>query len=115
MRMHYLDKNGKFATNAIAGQSTNMLRFDSIRPTLKYILEIGAQRGIALKAIRLNQRQVESEVVMASYTQPTKQTVRAYLERRSRDPKPPPSPAEIRRQLGWDLTTFPPVRPSRRA
>ena len=52
---------------------------------------------------------------MASYTQPTKQTVRAYLERRSRDPKPPPSPAEIRRQLGWDLTTFPPVRPSRRA
>jgi hypothetical protein len=52
---------------------------------------------------------------MASYTQPTKQTVRAYLERRSRDPKPPPSPDEIRRQLGWGLTTFPMPRGSSRS
>ena len=40
---------------------------------------------------------------MASFTQPSKQLVRAYLERRSRDPKPPPTPEEIRRQLGWGL------------
>ena len=40
---------------------------------------------------------------MATFTQPPKDVVRAYLERRSRDPKPPPSPEEIRRQLGWGM------------
>ena len=40
---------------------------------------------------------------MATFTQPPKHVVREYLERRSRDPKPPPSPEEIRRQLGWGL------------
>lgn len=35
---------------------------------------------------------------------PTKHLVRAYLERRSRDPKPPPAPEEIRRQLGWGMS-----------
>ncbi|MFL6656671.1 MAG: hypothetical protein ACJ8GW_01245 [Massilia sp.] len=40
---------------------------------------------------------------MNSIQHPTKQLVRAYLERRSRDPKPPPSPEEIRRQLGWGM------------
>lgn len=40
---------------------------------------------------------------MATFTHPPKQAVRAYLERRSRDPKPPPSPEEIRRQLGWGM------------
>lgn len=40
---------------------------------------------------------------MTTFTNPTKQLVRAYLERRSRDPKPPPSPEEIRRQLGWGM------------
>ncbi len=40
---------------------------------------------------------------MASFNHPSKQAVRAYLERRKRDPKPPPSPEEIRRQLGWGL------------
>jgi hypothetical protein len=40
---------------------------------------------------------------MTTFTHPSKQLVRAYLERRSRDPKPPPSPEEIRRQLGWGL------------
>jgi hypothetical protein len=44
------------------------------------------------------------ELVMNSIQHPTKQLVRAYLERRSRDPKPPPSPEEIRRQLGWGMT-----------
>ena len=40
---------------------------------------------------------------MATFTQPPKHVVRAYLERRSREHKPPPSPDEIRRQLGWGL------------
>ncbi|MES2128134.1 MAG: hypothetical protein V4463_12760 [Pseudomonadota bacterium] len=34
---------------------------------------------------------------------PPKQLVRAYLERRARDQKPPPSLDEVRRQLGWGL------------
>ena len=40
---------------------------------------------------------------MATFTQPPKHLVRAYLERRSREQKPPPSPQEIRRQLGWGM------------
>ena len=46
---------------------------------------------------------------MPTMSHPTKQVVRAYLERRTRDPKPPPSPEEIRRQLGWGLT-FPEMK-----
>ena len=42
---------------------------------------------------------------MATFTQPPKHVVREYLERRSRDPKPPPSPEEIRRQLGWGMAS----------
>ena len=34
---------------------------------------------------------------------PPKHLVREYLERRSRDPKPPPTPEENRRQLGWEM------------
>ena len=40
---------------------------------------------------------------MATITQPPKHLVRAYLERRTREHKPPPSPEEIRRQLGWGM------------
>lgn len=40
---------------------------------------------------------------MVQSNHPSKYLVRAYLERRSRDAKPPPSPHEIRRQLGWGL------------
>ncbi|QNA88747.1 hypothetical protein G4G28_09990 [Massilia sp. Dwa41.01b] len=36
---------------------------------------------------------------------PPKHLVREYLERRSRDPKPPPTPEEIRRQLGWEMVS----------
>jgi len=32
---------------------------------------------------------------------PTKHLVRAWLERRAREQRPPPSLEEIRRQLGW--------------
>jgi hypothetical protein len=36
-----------------------------------------------------------------SYPHPSKEEVRAYMERRKRTRQPPPAPAEIRRQLGW--------------
>ena len=39
----------------------------------------------------------------AMTTNSPKHVVREYLERRSRDPKPPPAPEEIRRQLGWEM------------
>lgn len=35
------------------------------------------------------------------YPHPSKEDVRAYMERRKRTRQPPPAPAEIRRQLGW--------------
>jgi hypothetical protein len=40
---------------------------------------------------------------MPAISHPPKHLVREYLERRSRDPKPPPSPEEVRRQLGWGM------------
>ncbi len=36
-------------------------------------------------------------------TQPTKEQVRAYMAARETARRPPPSPEEIRRQLGWRL------------
>ena len=48
---------------------------------------------------------------MSNVTHPPKQVIREYLERRSREQKPPPSPEEIRRQLGWGLTA-PDFKPS---
>lgn len=43
---------------------------------------------------------------MSQTTQPSKHLVRAWLERRSKEVKPPPTPEEIRRQLGWDMLMF---------
>ncbi|MEC5163173.1 MULTISPECIES: hypothetical protein [unclassified Janthinobacterium] len=40
---------------------------------------------------------------MTQSNHPSKYAVREYLERRSQEAKPPPTPAEIRRQLGWEL------------
>ena len=40
---------------------------------------------------------------MTSITHPTKQLVRDYMDARTRSTEPPPTPAEVRRQLGWDL------------
>jgi hypothetical protein len=46
----------------------------------------------------------EAEVAMTTTTNhPPKHLVREYLERRSKDTKPPPTPEEIRRQLGWGM------------
>lgn len=50
---------------------------------------------------------------MAQTTHPSKYVVRAYLERRSQEVKPPPTPEEIRRQLGWGLMMFEPRSGSR--
>lgn len=40
---------------------------------------------------------------MVASLQPTKEQVRAYMHQRQRqfDRRPPPTPEEIRRQLGW--------------
>ncbi|WP_200919833.1 hypothetical protein [Duganella sp. Leaf126] len=41
---------------------------------------------------------------MPDTTRPPKELVREYLERRTHAPlEPPPTPDEIRRQLGWHL------------
>lgn len=46
---------------------------------------------------------------MPDTTRPPKEPVREYLERRTHAPlDPPPTPDEIRRQLGWHL--LPPAR-----
>ena len=38
---------------------------------------------------------------MHQMSHPTKEQVRAYMQRREHARRPPPAPAEIRRQLGW--------------
>ncbi|UTY60163.1 hypothetical protein [Massilia sp. erpn] len=43
---------------------------------------------------------------MTQANHPSKEMVREYLERRSQEAAPPPSPEEIRRQLGWGLMMF---------
>ncbi|TWI69045.1 hypothetical protein IP91_00110 [Pseudoduganella lurida] len=40
---------------------------------------------------------------MATTTHPSKESVREWLDRRTWSPEPPPSPEEIRHELGWDL------------
>jgi len=46
------------------------------------------------------------EVIMAQINHPSKYVVRQYMERRSTAVKPPPTPEEIRRQLGWGMLAF---------
>ena len=43
---------------------------------------------------------------MGQANHPSKYVVRAYLERRTQTAKPPPTPEEIRRQLGWGMVMF---------
>lgn len=40
---------------------------------------------------------------MPSTIPPSKQLIRDYMDSRTRSDDPPPTPAEIRRQLGWDM------------
>jgi hypothetical protein len=49
----------------------------------------------------------DKEVIMTTQTNhPSKEVVREYLERRNQEALPPPTPEEIRRQLGWGLVMF---------
>ena len=41
---------------------------------------------------------------MHQVTHPTKEQVRAYMRQRELAKRPPPAPAEIRRQLSWSCT-----------
>ncbi|WP_195763878.1 hypothetical protein [Pseudoduganella rivuli] len=40
---------------------------------------------------------------MTKTTHPSKESVREWMERRTHAEDPPPTPADIRRELGWDL------------
>lgn len=40
---------------------------------------------------------------MTTTTHPSKEQVRIWTQQRSMSRLPPPSPAEVRRQLAWDL------------
>jgi hypothetical protein len=40
---------------------------------------------------------------MPTTSHPPKHLVREYLERRTKESAPPPSPEEVRRQLGWGM------------
>ena len=44
---------------------------------------------------------------MSMTSHPPKHLVREYLERRAKESQPPPSPEEIRRQLGWGMLLSP--------
>jgi len=37
------------------------------------------------------------------YTKPTPQQVRDWMQKRQVDQKPPPTPEQIRRELGWEF------------
>lgn len=51
---------------------------------------------------------------MSSSTHPPKHLVREYLQRRKRAAGPPPTPEEIRRQLGWEMMMPQPKMPAGR-
>ena len=40
---------------------------------------------------------------MKQTSKPDKQRVRDYMQQRQAEQKPPPTPDEVRRQMGWDL------------
>jgi hypothetical protein len=44
---------------------------------------------------------------MSNVQKPTKQQLREYLYARHKSPEPPPSPDQIRRELGWAMVQRP--------
>jgi len=40
---------------------------------------------------------------MTAVSRPSKERVRDYMDRRTHETDPPPTPADIRRELGWEL------------
>ncbi|WP_444845458.1 hypothetical protein [Duganella caerulea] len=43
---------------------------------------------------------------MTATSHPSKEQVRAYMHQRECDRRPPPTPDEIRRQLGWHYCSY---------
>ena len=104
------ERINKFAHNQGRSLTQHMLRLDSMFVAGNSRLKLSAARAVLLDPVRLNKTQRKARVVMANTTHPSKQQVRAYLQRRSHDPKPPPTPDEIRRELGWHLVTLALIR-----
>jgi hypothetical protein len=48
------------------------------------------------------------EVIMTTANHPSKFLVRSYLMRRTHASSPPPTPDEVRRQLGWGMLVIDP-------
>ncbi len=46
---------------------------------------------------------LETDEVMTKFQQPSKEVVRTWLRARIEQRRPPPDPAQIRRELGWEL------------
>jgi hypothetical protein len=69
----------------------------------KLHLSLGAQQeGAAGRQLAgVNPPLFLAEAVVVTY--PTKQQVQHYLQQRRESKAPPPSPEEIRRQLGWGM------------
>ncbi|WP_254442245.1 hypothetical protein [Duganella vulcania] len=49
---------------------------------------------------------------MTATSHPSKEQVRAYMHQRECDRRPPPTPDEIRRQLGWHYCSYGNVVPA---
>lgn len=46
---------------------------------------------------------LETDTAMTKFQQPSKECVRMWLRARIEQRRPPPDPAQIRRELGWEL------------
>ena len=76
------------------------------RPTTSTGQPVASRTGTRIHAGDANAPALmEAEVAMSTTTtnHPPKHLVREYLERRTKDTTPPPTPEEIRRQLGWGM------------
>lgn len=49
---------------------------------------------------------------MTATSHPSKEQVRAYMHQRECDRRPPPTPDEIRRQLGWYYCSYDNIVPA---
>ncbi|WP_254451884.1 hypothetical protein [Duganella vulcania] len=49
---------------------------------------------------------------MTATSHPSKEQVRAYMHQRECDRRPPPTPDEIRRQLGWHYCSYDNIVPA---
>lgn len=58
------------------------------------------------------QHDTQQDFIRSPYLHPSKEAVRAWLARRLRDRLPPPPPADIRRELGWQSSPRAPAGPA---